>query len=158
MKQIVLALQNYHDAYGSFPPAYVTDQNGIPMHSWRVLILPFIEAQSLYAKYRFDEPWNGPHNTKLLDNMPLCYQCPSSVANRHTTSRFTSYLAVVGERTAWPGKSVTKLADMKDGSSGTVLVVECEAEKVLWTEPETSSFGPHWVSCAPETKTCQWTT
>ena len=140
MKQIALALHNYHDAYGSFPPAFVTDEDGVPMHSWRVLILPFVEAQPLYAIYRFDEPWNGPNNIKLLDNMPPCYQCPSSVANRHATSRFTGYLAVVGERTVWPGKTVTKLADIVDGSSSTVLVVECKADKVLWTEPRDLEF------------------
>src|SRR4051812_3837711 len=41
LKDIALALHNYHDAYGTFPPAYIADQNGRPMHSWRVLILPY---------------------------------------------------------------------------------------------------------------------
>src|SRR5271163_108233 len=42
IKQIAVALHNYHDTYGSFPPAYVADETGKPMHSWRVLILPFL--------------------------------------------------------------------------------------------------------------------
>ena len=42
LKQIGIALHNYHDVYGSFPPAYVADANGKPMHSWRVLILSLI--------------------------------------------------------------------------------------------------------------------
>src|SRR6478672_5330638 len=46
LKQIGIALQNYHDVYGSFPPAYVADANGRPMHSWRVLILPFAEHKA----------------------------------------------------------------------------------------------------------------
>src|SRR5688500_8670454 len=58
--QLGIALHSYHDEYGSFPPAYVADANGKPMHSWRVLILPFIEEQALYQRYRFNEPWNGP--------------------------------------------------------------------------------------------------
>ena len=45
LKQIALALHNYHDEYKSFPPAYIADESGKRMHSWRVLILPFIEGQ-----------------------------------------------------------------------------------------------------------------
>src|SRR4051812_9073955 len=62
LKEIALALHNYHEAYGCFPPAYIADKDGRPMHSWRVLILPYLDEKPLYLKYRFDEPWNGPHN------------------------------------------------------------------------------------------------
>ncbi|MBM4093450.1 MAG: DUF1559 domain-containing protein, partial [Planctomycetes bacterium] len=36
LKQIGLALMNYHDTYKRFPAAYIADENGRPMHSWRV--------------------------------------------------------------------------------------------------------------------------
>lgn len=42
LKQIGLALHNYHEAQGSFPPAYIADSNGNPLLSWRVLILPHL--------------------------------------------------------------------------------------------------------------------
>ena len=48
LKQLALAMHNYHDKYGSFPPAYIADKNGRPMHSWRVLLLPFLEFGPLY--------------------------------------------------------------------------------------------------------------
>src|SRR5438105_1376638 len=67
MKQIELALLNYHDANKSFPPAYVADAEGKPMHSWRVLILPYLERNDLYQQYDFNEPWNGPHNSRLAE-------------------------------------------------------------------------------------------
>src|SRR5262245_52541441 len=54
LKQIGLALQTYHDVYGSLPPAYIADASGKPLHSWRVLILPFLGERSLYEAYRFD--------------------------------------------------------------------------------------------------------
>jgi hypothetical protein len=46
LKLIAIALLNYHDTYGAFPPAHIPDRNGKPMHSWRVLLLPFLEETS----------------------------------------------------------------------------------------------------------------
>ena len=67
LKQIAIALQSYHDEYGSLPPPYVAAADGQPMHSWRVLLLPFLECEPLYRQYRFDEPWDGPNNRKLQE-------------------------------------------------------------------------------------------
>ena len=47
MKQIGVALHNYHDAHGCFPPAYIADANGRPMHSWRILLLAFLSESAL---------------------------------------------------------------------------------------------------------------
>jgi hypothetical protein len=49
LKQIGLAMHNYHDAHGCFPPAYIPDENGKPMHSWRVLLLPYLELDGVRA-------------------------------------------------------------------------------------------------------------
>src|SRR6185295_15143515 len=43
LKQLGQALRNYHDVYGSFPPAFVPGPDGRPWHSWRVLILPYLD-------------------------------------------------------------------------------------------------------------------
>src|SRR6266704_588138 len=58
IRNIALALHNYASLNGSLPPAYIADANGRPMHSWRVLILPYVDRSDIYAAYRFDEPWN----------------------------------------------------------------------------------------------------
>ncbi len=132
LKQIVLALHSYHDAYKSFPPACLTDKNGQPMHSWRVLILPFLEANPLYQTYRFDEPWDGPNNSTLATGMPLPYACPS---RNNRSSGLTSYVAVIGSQTAWPGSKARKLADFPDGTTRTVIVMEVPAAQIPWMEP-----------------------
>jgi hypothetical protein len=75
LKNIALALHNYHEDHGSYPPAYIADENGRPMHSWRILLLPYIERGDLYKQYRFDEPWDGPNNRKLASQMPGLYRC-----------------------------------------------------------------------------------
>src|SRR5262245_18722891 len=61
MRNVSFALQTYAtNNEGRLPPAYIADEHGKPMHSWRVLLLPYLEQQALSDKYRFDEPWNGP--------------------------------------------------------------------------------------------------
>src|SRR5262249_35014844 len=100
LKHIGLALPNYHDDYRSLPPAYIADAEGRPMHSWRVLILPYLEQKSLYDKYDFSEPWNGPNNSKLHDQIIQAFCCPSRPGKQPRTE--TSYVVVRGAKTAWP--------------------------------------------------------
>ncbi|HSG73025.1 MAG TPA: DUF1559 domain-containing protein, partial [Planctomycetaceae bacterium] len=64
LKQIGLALHNYHDSFGTFPPAYTVDADGKPLHSWRTLILPFVEQQSLYDSIDLTKPWDDPANAE----------------------------------------------------------------------------------------------
>lgn len=132
LKQLGLALHNYHDAYGQFPPAFIADETGEPIHSWRVLLLPYMEQQSLYAQYDFGEPWDGPNNRKLLDYMPPNYRCPSWDSSDAARA---SYVAVVGGRSAWPAPRGRTLTEFPDGTSRTLLVVEAPDRQPLWTEP-----------------------
>jgi hypothetical protein len=74
--QISMALRIYNDTFGCLPPAYVADASGRPMHSWRVLILPYLNEQQLYNDYNFNEPWDGPNNRKLIGMMPRGFACP----------------------------------------------------------------------------------
>ena len=71
MKRIGVALQNYHDQHGSFPPAYTVDAEGNPLHSWRTLILPHFEEQKwkeIYDQIHFDEPWNSEYNRQFNED------------------------------------------------------------------------------------------
>jgi hypothetical protein len=141
LKQIALAMHNYGDTYKSLPPAFLADEDGKPMHSWRVLILPFlepIEASSLYEEYSFDEPWDGPANSKLAERMPAVYAC-RALGPRQGGS-VTNYVAVVGDRTAWPGERSTHFRDFADGTSNTLLLMESDSRSVNWLEPRDVSY------------------
>ncbi|PHR93509.1 MAG: hypothetical protein COA78_32745 [Blastopirellula sp.] len=135
MKQLGFGLHNYHDTYGSFPPAYITDANGKPMHSWRVLILPFLEQEALYKQYDFNEPWNGPNNSKLLNQMPKVFECVSSDHHFHRLGSCTSYVAVVGPKTAWPEETGSSLPEFTDGTSNTILLIESNEACIPWLAP-----------------------
>jgi hypothetical protein len=132
LAQIALAVANYHERYGSLPPAYVAGPDGTPWHSWRVLILPYLDHMDVYRAYRFDEPWNGPNNAKLADQVRSIYQRSGLDA---ATRRTTSFVAVVGPETAWPGAKSLRHGDVEDGIENTLLVVEVPDGDIPWMAP-----------------------
>ncbi|MDX1930183.1 MAG: DUF1559 domain-containing protein [Pirellulaceae bacterium] len=133
VKNIALALLNYESVWKQLPPAVTYDAGGRPMHSWRVLILPYIEEDKLYQRYSFDEPWNGPNNSKLLSQMPLTFRCPS-LQDRSGTDFKTGYRVLLGERTCFPPDRSRKLSEIRDGMANTLLLVESN-QPVLWMAP-----------------------
>lgn len=115
--------------------------DGTPLHSWRVLILPYIEGQELYDQFRLDEPWDSPHNLRLLDRMPSTYAPPrykqSLVPPHHTICR-----VFVGPGAAFEGRGGLRLADgFPDGTSNTLLFVEA-GDPIPWTKPEEIAYDP----------------
>ncbi len=131
MKAIAISLLEYHDKYKRFPPAYVLGADGRPAHSWRTLVLEFLDP-ALYRQYNFNEPWNGPNNRIVLGRRPQCFSCPNEGSGSPTT---TSYVVVVGDGTAFPGARTTSLRDMMDGRSTTAVIVEIRDSTIGWTEP-----------------------
>lgn len=131
LNQLQLALVNYESVNGRLPPAYIVGKDGRPMHSWRVLILPFIDERSLYESYDFNEPWNGPHNSKLADKMPGIFHMPSEPPS----SSMTNIVAITGPGTAFPGSQSTRKADFTDGLDNTILLAEIADSKINWLEP-----------------------
>jgi hypothetical protein len=131
-----MALHLYHDVYKSFPPAFVADESGRPMHSWRVLLLPYLDQQPLYDRYRFDEPWDGPNNSRLHPEVVETYRCPGTATEpARTDESDTSYVVVVGPRTAFPGDKCVALSDITDEKGNTILVVEVQNSGIHWMEP-----------------------
>jgi prepilin-type processing-associated H-X9-DG protein len=133
MKRIVLAMHNYHDAHKTFPPRASFDEDGKPLLSWRVHILPFIDQQELYKQFRLNEPWDSEHNKSLIDLMPPIYRNPSGVPSPNEAS----YLVPVGPGSIFEGRDGTSLAKISDGSSNTILVLEVNDDAaVVWTRPD----------------------
>ena len=133
LKQIGLAMHNYQQTYKTFPPAYIPDKNGKPMHSWRVLILPYLEGTNgVYKQYRFNEPWDSPHNKALASQMPREFACPSEGP---LMSSETSYAMIVGPHTISDGPTAHTPRDIKDGLSNTIMVVEASEAHINWMEP-----------------------
>ncbi len=134
IRQLGHAILNYEAATGHFPPPFVADENGKPMHSWRVLILPYIDEQGLYDLYDFSKPWNHPNNLKLADKMPSAFTCPCDALPY--SDRTTTYVAIVGETTLWPPTGTRFIQDVTDGISNTLMLVESESARTHWMAPQ----------------------
>jgi prepilin-type processing-associated H-X9-DG protein len=138
LKQIGLALNNYESAHGNFPAPAITGKDGRPLLSWRVAILPFLEQGPLYEKFHLDEPWDSPHNKALIPDMPTVFICPSRPTAEPGT---TTYRGFTGPGALFESGKQTRLAEITDGTSNTILAVESR-EAVPWTKPEDLKYDP----------------
>jgi len=90
LKQLGLGMHNYHDAYGSFPQAYVNNGDWTPRpfsftHGWAPFILPYIEQQALRDLYHLEVPLYDPLNQDVMKRHLKVFQCPSTPErNRYT--------------------------------------------------------------------------
>lgn len=135
LRKIGQALLAYEAKYGEFPPAYTVDAAGKPLHSWRVLILPFIGPgeKGLYDQIKLDEPWNSLQNQQFQSRMPRIYAAPLDDNARN--SHESSYVAITGTKTMFPDDKSRKLAEVTDGAANTLLIIEVKSSGHSWMEP-----------------------
>lgn len=135
-----MAMHSYGTEHGRLPPAVVYGADGRPLHSWRVLLLPYLDENELFKQFRLDEPWDSPHNIKLLDKMPSVYAPPSGKAGL-VPPYHTVFHVFVGKGAAFEGKEGLRWEDFTDGPANTFLIVEA-GEPVPWTKPEDIAYDP----------------
>ena len=83
LKQLALALHNYHDVHKTFPPGVQFDYNDDPGYSdnhrpnWAILLLPFIEESNTYNRFNFKNSISHTNNrTARGTSIPL-FLCPT---------------------------------------------------------------------------------
>jgi hypothetical protein len=173
LKAIASAMHNYHDEHGRFPPVVVFSREGIPLHSWRVLLLPFLGQMKLYQQFRLDEPWDSPTNTPLLSQMPREYAPPGGGLSERFATHYMVFdgpgaVFQTGERPKWfddelnrartPGMQVypqrpgeqpiydfSKRASIASITDGPAnTILLVEADDMVpWTKPQDASFTIH---------------
>jgi hypothetical protein len=128
------AMQAYYRHHGRFPPAALRDNDGKPLLSWRVALLPFLGQQALFDRFHLHEPWDSAHNHALLAEMPPCYSAPHRTELPPYT---TVYQVLVGPGTAFDPAAPLQLppTDFPGGAQELFVIVEA-AEAVPWTKPD----------------------
>ena len=132
MKQIALAMLIYERRHGALPPAFSVDENGRPLHSWRVLLLPYLGDDSpaeLYAQIRLDEPWDSEHNRQFHARNLDIYRCPSADKNDGETS----YSVIVGDELLFDKEGRERLLT---GLKRHVVLLTERKEGVCWMRPD----------------------
>lgn len=140
LKQIGLAMHNYHDAYGTLPPAAICDKKGKKLLSWRVAILPFIEQDNLYKQFHLDEPWDSEHNKKFSEAAVKTFIDPRADLGKDKLNH-THYKLFVGGGSPFETLMSKKLLQISDGTSNTAMVV-ASGDPVPWAKPDDFDFDP----------------
>ena len=132
LKQIMLGLLNYEDQHHAFPPAYTVDENGKPLHSWRTLILPYMDQAALYKNLDLTKPWDDPVNVTASKTIVREYQCPSGqYPDGHTT-----YLTVVTPNSCLRPAQPRLSSEITDSHAETLVVIEVDVEHAVpWMAP-----------------------
>jgi hypothetical protein len=138
LRMVAIAMREHHDKHDRFPSAASRDEDGKPLLSWRVALLPYLEQKALHDRFHHDEPWDSLHNLTLLDQMPDVYRVPWEENDGRTR-----LMVFVEEGTPFGGQDGISLGKIRDGMSNTIMFVEAGADKALpWTKPEDLPFNP----------------
>jgi hypothetical protein len=137
MHQIVIALHNYHDEHlTAFPPLHSVDKTGKPLHSWRVILLPFFgenDLNDLYKQIRLEEPWDSEYNSQFHDRIIDAYCCPSN--KRIKGKANCTYSLIKDNRYGFPeGGKTIGFHSITDGTSNTIAVIEVK-KPFCWMDP-----------------------
>jgi len=162
LKQIGLAMHNYHDSHGGLPaaglfvpppgkpagpPPMIGTRPAVPLAPvenavlnprtthWRVALLPYIEQDNIYHGIR-----GGRYGKEYWASRELLGSCPRVYASAEEMGK-TRYRVFVGDSAPFRPNELSRLTDFTDGVSNTILVVEAE-EAVPWTSPDDLVYNP----------------
>jgi prepilin-type N-terminal cleavage/methylation domain-containing protein/prepilin-type processing-associated H-X9-DG protein len=166
LKQLALALHNYSDTYGCFPPAVTGDGRRA---TWFLRVMPFMEMGSVADEINWADPspiWNRAVLRPLMESRFSAVACPSDpqVDSRKPRGFYGNYMANFGTvrfyhpNTVIQGlsphgdgvfyaNSYTKFANITDGTSTTLLLGE------ILISP---AIGDSFDSSTYEARGCLW--
>jgi Tfp pilus assembly protein PilE len=154
LHQIALALQNYHDTVGQFPPAQYNV--GGRRHNWAPFVLPYLEQSNLYHRYDFNVSWSHAANQQAVNVHVNVFNCPTTPGGPHVdaiggglTAAGADYapISAVAPSVVNAGYIPTGtdlrgvmlanrsacIADILDGTSNTAVITEDSGRPHHWT-------------------------
>ena len=92
------AMKSFRSKNGILLPDSIDSTDGKPLLSWRVLLLPELGYTGLFSLFHLDEPWDSPHNRKLIPFMPREYR----ICEEIDKPGYTNLEVLAGEKTLFP--------------------------------------------------------
>jgi hypothetical protein len=129
---IASALQNYKDTEGCFPSSTAVAGGGRTRHSWRVLILPFLEEDLLYDSYDFSQTWNSSQNRAIRDRMPRAFALPG---NANAGSGHTNYVILMFQEPVRISQNGDDVKPFVDCNGKHYLLLENHRLRRNWLDP-----------------------
>jgi len=139
MRQMLIAMHNFHIDFNRLPNQAICDKDGKPLLSWRVAVLPYLGQDHLYKEFKQDEPWDSDHNKKLIEKMPKIFTHPvaKNVPANHTL--YQVFYSKKGDKPAAAIMENTKITlgqlTVQDGTSNTFVLTDAATTAVPWTKP-----------------------
>ena len=150
LRQIGLAMSNFDSTYGQLPigesnrPTPVRYRDGKRLLSWRVHLLPWLEEDLLFRQFKLDEPWDSPHNIKLLDHMPDFYKSLDypGLGNKTVVLGLSGPGAIFDPGESGEAPRAVRLRDIPHASAVVLVVMARPERAVPWTAPDDFVFDP----------------
>jgi hypothetical protein len=141
LERIAMALNNYAADNGTYPPPATTDRKGALLHSWRVLILPYLDQDDLFNRFDLDLAWHHPTNMEAARDMPQVFRHPNGGVN--SSYNESGYYLIKGMGTLFPKAGPLGPDQITDDPSQTILVIEGSplVPSGMWTEPLDLDFA-----------------
>ena len=136
LEKIAAAMNAYAADHGTYPPPITKNSAGTPLHSWRVLLLPYLGEEELYDRIELNLPWNHATNVAAMRyQIPTVYVHPSS--NNYGYESGPAYFLITGTGTLFPNSGPLGPSDVTDDVTQTLLLVEGSpvTPPVSWAEP-----------------------
>ena len=157
LKQIGLAMHNYHDEHHQFPSGGIIDSTGQPQHGWAARLLPYLDQQDLYQQIDFTQPWTSeenrqPYETRLyvFHNPGLDYDFDPLEEYQSDRPGYKPAHYAVNQRLLGINSSL-RLRDIKDGTSYTILGGEVKAGIRAWGDPLNFRDPARGINQGPDT-------
>ncbi len=109
----------------------ILDDEGKPLLSWRIALLPYLDRTDLYRQFRLDEPWDSPYNKSLMPFVPDEFWSP------YETHLHSPFLALQSPHGVFGDDYIFDFSRASDGKKTSLAIVDAgSTQKVNWTQPE----------------------
>ena len=148
LKQIGLALQNYHDTFATFPPGAIADKESKEYHGWQAMLLPYLEQVSVYRQINFNVPWNDPKNRAPMQTLISQYISPGINETQDAAGYALSHYA--GNSELFLENRGFRISEITDGISNTIQAGEAAGNFQPWGHPGNSRDPGNGIQAGPD--------